>query len=404
MKILVISATFPSVADTFRGVFVKERLKSLAAVPSVDEIRVIAPVPWFPRIKRFAKWYTWSQYPKQENVEGLITYHPRYPLPPAIGGYWHSELMYPSVCRLAEKLRKEFKFDLIDSHFVYPSGVVAARLGKHFHLPVTMTGRGEDMMKFPDQPIVGNRIRFALGASSQCIGVSREIADKMIKNGADPRHTHVLANGVDSQKFHRLDLSECRLQLNLPSDKKILLSVGEMIELKGFHLLVEAMPAILRVHPDAMLYIVGRTGRFGRDCTEDLNTRINALGIKQNVILTGAVAHDRLKLWFNAANLFALMSSREGSPNVLLEALACGVPSVATGVGGIPDELADPCLGQVISERSSVAAAKAIIAALGRPWDRDAISKHMENRSWKSVAQRFHEILELAVRSHGNRP
>ncbi len=399
MKILVISPTFPSIADPLRGVFVKERIKALAALPGY-EVRVVAPVPWFPPLKRFKKWYAFSQYPNEEVIEGLQVYHPRYVLPPVVGGYLHSELMYPFVKRLAKRIRQDFAFDLIDAHFVYPGGVVAANLARHFKLPVTMTGRGEDMRKFPDLPVVGKRIQAALRASDCSIGVSREIADKMVKNGSTPERTVVLANGIDSSKFFLMNQAECRDALKVPSDSKVLLSVGELIELKGFHLLVEAMPKLLERHPKLHLYIIGRPGRFGRDCTPDLKERIEKHSLQNNVTLVGAVPHDKLKVWFNAADLFALMSSAEGSPNVLLEAMACGVPAVATAVGGIPDELSDSFLGTLLPERTSECAANVIHDSLMKLWDRERIAEHMRKRSWSTVATQFAQLLQSANLNH----
>lgn len=395
MRILVISATFPSPVDPNRGVFVKERIKALSELDQF-KVKVIAPVPWFPPIPIFKSWHKWSQVPTQAEIEGLEVHYPRYLLPPKIGGYFHSELMYRSVLPLAKKLRKDFDFDLIDSHFVYPSGVVAAKLAAHFAKPVTMTGRGEDMLSFPNHPVVGDRIRWALSRSSKCIGVSREIADAMLANRAAPEKTTVLANGIDSSKFQLLSQPECRARLKLPADRQIILSVGEMIPRKGFELLLEAMPSVIAKYPDVLLVIVGRAGRFGRDNTSALQTKIEELALQNHVLLPGPCPHDELVLWFNSADLFGLMSASEGSPNVLLEALASGTPSMATPVGGIPDELADNQLGILLPERSSEAASVGICEGLGRNWDRVYISEKMKERTWTSVAQRFAQLLEEA--------
>jgi len=379
-RILVLSATFPSIADPNRGVFVKERIKALHDREDMD-VRVVAPVPWFPPIRLVESWYKCSQYPAEENFEGLQVYHPRYPLPPKVGGYFHAELMYLNVRRWCQRIRREFKFDLIDSHFVYPSGVVAAKLARHFSVPVVMTGRGEDMIRFPGEPVIGDRIRWALGQSTQCVGVSKEIADAMLENGSEPEKTTVIANGIDCEKFRRIPMQESRQHLKLPADRKIILTVGEMIPRKGFDLLIQAMPEILRSHPDAILVIVGRKGRFGRDITDSLKQQIADLDLGDHVVLAGSCPHQELIHWYNATDLFVLMSASEGSPNVLLEAFACGTPAVATPVGGIPDEFSDDRLGILLPERSAAAAAEAVAKALGKDWDRDWIAERMRQRT-----------------------
>jgi len=385
LRILVLSITFPSSIDPTRGVFVKERVRALADLPNCD-VRVLAPVPWFPPIKQFSRWYKWSQYPREEVVDGLQVYRPQYVLPPKVGGYFHPRLMYPAAKRAADKLRKSFDFDLIDSHFVYPSGVVGAMLGRVYNVPVVMTGRGEDMLRFPQYPLKGPSIRWALGRASHCVALSSEIAAAMKKNGADSNRISVIPNGIDTNKFRPLPQAECRQQLKLPQEARIILSVGDRLKLKGFHLLVEAMPKILAAHPTALLVIVGGPGRHGRDYTAEIETRITGLGLSDNVRLVGPRPHDELPKWYNAADLYALLSSREGSPNVLIEALACGTPAVATRVGGAADEFTDPVRGILLESRTAEQTASCVNTALGRDWDSSAIRKSMEKRSWHGTA------------------
>ena len=396
MNVLAISATFPSVADPSRGVFVKERLKALAQIPGVN-LRVLSPTPWFPPLKQFGKWYRWSQYPKHEVFEGLSVDNPRYFLPPKVGGYFHPQLMGASVRHVVDKIHQEFAFDVLDAHYVYPAGVFAAMLGKRYHVPVVMTGRGEDMERFPDLPLVGKKIRWALRHSHQNIAVSSQIADAMKANGAAQERTHVIPNGIDTEKFYPLPQETCRQRLSLPVDRQIILSVGDRLELKGFHLLTEAMPQVLRRFPNVLYVVVGGPGRFGCDYTREIQARINRWGLGDHVLLAGAKPHEELIDWYNAADLFAMMSSREGSPNTLLEALACGTPAIGTAVGGIRDELKNPLLGELMPERTSAAAHRTITHALGKQWDREYIRDTMKQRSWAATANRVHQVLQAAV-------
>ena len=396
MKVLAISATFPSVADPSRGVFVKERLKALAAIEGID-VRVLSPTPWFPPMKRFERWYRWSQYPHQETFEGLPVDNPRYILPPKLGGYFHPQLMHKAIVKKVDRIRDEFPFDLIDAHYVYPAGALAAMLGQRYDVPFVATGRGEDMERFPDLPLVGNKIRWTLRHAAQCIGVSRQIADAMVHNGAQLTRTHVIPNGIEPSKFHPKSQKECRQLLDLPTDRKIILSVGDRLELKGFHLMVQAMPLVLKHNPDAIYVIVGGPGRFGRDHTPVIQSLIDEHQLHDRIKLAGPQPHDRLIDWYNAADLYATLSSREGSPNVLLEALACGTPAIGTAVGGIQDELRDDELGMLIPERSAQAIGQMANQALQRDWNRPAIAEKLKERTWEATAHRVAEVLQEAV-------
>jgi len=384
-KILVISSTFPSAVMPTYGVFVKERLKAVAKLPGY-ELRVISPVPYFPPIRQFKKWYKWSQFPREEIVDGLKVYRPRYFLPPKIGGYFHPRLMYPAAKRAVEKIRAEFDFDLIDAHFFYPSGCVAAKLGEHYQRPVVITGRGEDILRFPELPVIGGRIRTSLRQTTQLIAVSEEIGKKMVSLGADPGKVTVIPNGVDCQKFQPIPMRDARRELNLPIDRPIVISVGYRLELKGFHILVNAIPKIRERFPDVLVVIVGGQASWAADYLPMIEERVRHHNIGEHVIIVGDRPQDELANWYSAADVFALLTSREGSPNVLMEALACGLPAVATPVGGIPEILGDSRLGILLPQRSVAVAAEGIVAALDCNWDRRSIRGVMEGRSWGSTA------------------
>lgn len=395
-RILVISATFPSHVQPNSGVFVKERVKAIANLDGY-EVRVISPVPYFPPIPQFKRWYEWSQFAREETIEGIPVVHPRYFLPPKVGGYVQPLLMWRATCRAAEQIRTSFDFDLIDAHWSYPNGVVATALGRHFQRPVVITGRGEDMLRFPDLPLIGRSIRRAMRRGNQFIALSEEIARSMRHNGADPERITLIPNGVDCEDFKPVPRGEARRALGLAADAKIIVSVGNRDENKGFHLLVDALTLIQEHHADVRIIIVGGAGRFGSDFTPAIQARIRAHNAADAVMLPGNRPHEELKLWYNAADVFALLSSREGSPNVLMEALACGVPAVATAVGGIPEVLSDPGLGIVIGQRSPEAAAKALTEALGRNWDRASIRKKMESRSWDRTAKQVAAVFERTL-------
>jgi teichuronic acid biosynthesis glycosyltransferase TuaC len=399
-RVLVLSGgSFPSRNQPVHGVFVKERVRFVAAA-GVD-VRVVSPVPYFPPIKWFKRWYPWSQVPKHDFIDGLEVFRPRYFLLPKFGTNWHSDLMCSAVQRVIHRQLTQFDFDLIDAHFAFPNGIAAVRLGKKFNKPVVITGRGEDIARFPDMPVIGPQIRAAICEATRLIAVSREIAGRMESFGADPKRITVIPNGVDTEKFCPVSQVEARQKLKLPLDRRIILAVGYRLELKGFHLLVDALPKIRETFPDAMVVIVGGEARWAADYLPTIQERIKLHGLQDHVIMAGDQPQDELRFWYSAADILSILSSREGSPNVLMESLACGLPAVATAVGGIPDLIVQsPIIGRLLPERSAQAAAAGLLQSLATPPDRAAIRRFAEQQSWLTTAQSVCTVFEQAIEEH----
>ncbi|MCY2967233.1 MAG: glycosyltransferase [Planctomycetota bacterium] len=398
-KVLVLASTFPSSVQPIHGVFVKERVKAVAARDEFD-LRVMSPIPYFPPLKFFPRWYPLSQVPRQEVIDGLAVSRPRYALIPKIGGYWHSELMYWGIRNAVKRLYAEFPFELIDAHFVYADGVVAAMLGRDYNVPVVMTARGEDMARFPQLPVIGQSIRWGLQHATRLIAVSEEFAGKMRDLGAASDKVSVISNGVDTTKFQMIPQDEARRAVGLPVNRPIILVVGYLLENKGFHLAVRALPAIRQRFPDAMLVIVGGVARWGLDYTKEIEAAIQETGMEESVRMVGPRPPEEVHLWYSSADVFAMLSQREGSPNAPMEALACGLPIVATPVGSIPQLLSKPGLGVMLSERSVAEAARGLTAALEMTWDRPAIREWAKGKSWTSVAEQVAIVFQQALASH----
>ena len=399
-RVLSLAATcFPSVVQPVHSVFVKERLRFVNRLSEV-EIRVLSPIPYFPPIPWFKRWYPWSQIPHYEVIDGLEVYRPRYFLPPALGGYLHPLLIRPAAQKAMRAIRSSFDFNLIDAHFVYPNGALAADLARKYDIPFVITGRGEDILRFPKLPMIGPQIRVALRRASHLIALSVEIADAMIDNGAARDRISVIPNGVDLDKFTPVAMDVARTRTNLPFDRPIVVTTGYRIERKGFHILADALPKIRERFPNILLVIVGGEARWESDYLPVIEERIRAHELQDHVRLVGNIPQEELLYWYGAADVFALLTSREGCPNVLLEALACGVPSVATRVGGIPEILNDPQLGLLLDERSADSAADGVCRVLSQTWDRTAIRQFAELQSWNETARKVNDAFDQAMQSY----
>ena len=130
------------------------------------------------------------------------------------------------------------------------------------------------------------------------------------------------------------------------------------------------------------------------------NSLVDTLDLDEHVSLVGAIPHQELYFWYSAADLFCLASSREGWPNVVLEALASGTPVVATDVGGISEVICSDRLG-ILTKRDERALAAGIAAALKKSWQSDAIIQYAREQTWDSVASSVLHTFQTVLAAHG---
>jgi len=203
----------------------------------------------------------------------------------------------------------------------------------------------------------------------------------------DESRLHVMRNGVDLQRFTPLPRAATRAALGL-GEGPVLLSVGHLIERKGHHLAIEALASVRQRHPSARLVIVGA----GEERAH-LAALAARLGLTDAVTLAGAIPNEELARWYSAADLLILASSREGWANVLLEAMACGTPVVATRLWGTPEVLTDPVAG-VLVERTVPSLADGVLQVLSRLPDPAAVRRYAEGFDWAATSKAQQSLFE----------
>lgn len=350
MKLLTFSTLYPNAEQNNHGIFVETRLRYLVA-SGMAESRVVAPVPWFPsEHARFGRYASFARVPATETRQGILIRHPRYALIPKIGMYLAPFMMAQSLKKvIAQIIRDGYDFDLIDAHYFYPDGVAAVMLGKYFNKPVVITARGSDINLIGQKPLARKLILWAARNAAAVITVCAALKNELVKMGAEASHITPLRNGVDLQRFHRLEKAQIRTELGL--NRFTLLTVGALTENKGHHIAIQAL-----VHlPDTDLMIVGA----GPDL-DKLLSLAKKLKVADRVRFVGAIAQTELIRYYNAADLMVLMSAREGWANVLLESMACGTPVIATDVGGSSEVIMAKEAGLLVEERTPAALAAAV--------------------------------------------
>jgi teichuronic acid biosynthesis glycosyltransferase TuaC len=398
MKILSLTTLFPSRAQPVHAIFVHNRLKYVAELlQDRGEVRVIAPIPYFPFDRFIAKYAERHKIPRSDQMGRLAVLYPRYFSIPAILKPLDGFFVLLAVWWAVRKLRRAFDFEVIDAHLAFPDGFAGVFLARLLKKPLTVTLRGHDVNVLPNYPVRKRQIQFALQHADRVIGVAEALRRGAIALGADPSKAVTISNGVDLEKFFPVSQAEARARLGLPLDRQIVLSVGRIVENKGYHLIVEAM-RLLRDAGQAIPYfvVVGGTADEAMYPAK-LQETIARLGMKEDVLLAGAQPNHTLRDWYSAADVYCLASATEGWPNVLLEALACGTPVVATNTWGTPEIICSDDYGLLV-ERSAERIAQGLQTALAKQWNRQAMIDYASTHTWQKVAEKVVENFAFVIK------
>lgn len=394
MKVLSFSYCFPSQARPSWGVFVLQRLAALARQPEV-ELRVVAPVPVFP---------VWSRWrgplpDPYERPSGLTVHRPRFFYVPGALKWLDGPLYGRGLRRWFEEFARKWQPDVLDAHFVWPDGVGVARLARDVGLPLTITLRGwlYEAMRYPR---ILRQCVTAMHQASAIISVSTHLAETAAELGVPSGKIHVIANGVDTDRFFPRDKIDARRQLGLPTDGRLLVTVAHLGPRKGHH---EVLRALAGLPDDVRLVLVGSDVRGrGRNATA-LRQMIHRLQMDDRAILVGQQPYDRVPAYFNAADISVLASYREGCPNVVLESLASGTPVVASRVGGVSDMIEDGCNGRIVPPRQAEPLARAIRQLLDDPPSERQVRCSSAVRSWNEVAGDVRDVLGHVAQANKSR-
>jgi glycosyltransferase involved in cell wall biosynthesis len=322
---------------------------------------------------------------------GLAIHHPRFAAIPRFGIPVAPAFLFRASRQVLRRMLEDgLRVDAIDAHYFYPDGVAAVRLGAEFGLPVVVTARGSDVTHFPNQAVPRRLIQDAIGRAAALIAVSAGLRDVLLGLGAAPEAVTVLRNGVDLSVFRPLDRTAARAALGLT--RPTLISVGALIERKRHHLTIAALPLL----PEFDLLIVGEGPERAR-----LAALAERLGVGARVRLVGAQPHEYLPHYYSAADVSVLASSREGWANVLLEAMACGTPVVASDIPGNPEVVQERAAGMIMPHNTTEGLADTVRLLWSDPPARAATRAYAERFSWDETSHGQLALFRRAIERHG---
>jgi len=388
MKILTFTTLFPNAAKPHHGIFTETTLRHQLATGEM-QAKVVAPVPWFPfKHSVFSQYAIMANAPLTETRIGIEVFHPRYAVVPKLGmRITPYSLAYSARGTIGRLLDEGYDFDVIDAHYFYPDGVAAIMLGKYFRKPVVISALGSDINLIPRYPFSRRMIRWAAENSAGMISVCEALRTEMIDLGLDGKRITTLRNGVDLNLFRPIDRVAMRSALGV--DGFTLLSVGHLDPRKGHNFIISALPAL----PDVRLLIAGS----GRDLKK-LQKLTRELGVADRVVFLGAMPQAQLRDYYGAADALVLASSREGWANVLLEAMACGTPVIASNVWGTPEVVQTPAAGVLMPSLSAEGVSAGVQQLRAHYPDRGATRAYAERFSWADTTRGQLHVFRQATR------
>jgi glycosyltransferase involved in cell wall biosynthesis len=293
--------------------------------------------------------------------------------------------------------KSEQEFDLIHCHTLFDLGVCALELKKQLKIPLVVTAYGTDINWLFEtdparraSPEIDRATREVLRGADAAIGVSRDLCGKMEQLEVDPGKINWVPNGVDRELFGPGNKAAEREKLGWEQDKKTILYVGNIIETKGLGELVDAVSLLEKkgAAGNVRVKLAGPDGGY----KQEMLGKITAKNLGKKFEFLGRVDHDQIAQLMRAADIFCLPSWREGWPNVVIEALACGTPVVATTVGGISEIITDPEIGLLVPRKKAQTLAVALENALEKDWDTGKVTEAAEPYYYDGIAETIEEI------------
>lgn len=352
--------------------------------PHCDVLHVVAPIPYAPPLSANTRWKRLRTIPAEESVGWLRVSHPRFLAVPglqALNGLTYGVRVLLSLWRLKQLYGPFF----VHGHCAYPDGVGVAIAARCLGLTYAITAHGSDINVYAQRWALQPQIRWALRGATGIVAVSDALTQRirnLLKDDSSQTNVaHIPCAGFDPSIFTSADAETPRV-----GDGRTVVFVGHLVPIKGLPFLIRAWHQLVTagsVNASDRLVIVGDGPE--RSALEEM---CRSTGVESSVHFTGLLAPVQVAARVRSAHLLCLPSLNEGTPNVVVEALACGVPVVASRVGGIPDLIRDGSNGWLAEPGDSAALAAALAEVLGRQWSAKEMRQSVRQMTWDALARR----------------
>lgn len=386
VRVLAVTKIFPNAAEPLSAPFNRQQFAELA---KLCQLEVLATIPWYPGASLLSRWSSAGKVaavPARETIEGIEVRHPRTLFIPRVAHVTWGPLYAASLAPLW--LRYRGQVDVVLGSWAYPDGFAAIAFAEALGVPAVVKLHGSDINVNAEMPGPRRLLSWMLPRARKVVAVSRELARRVGELGVAEDRIAIVGNGIDASLFCVRARAEARQRCQL-ADAPTIVYVGNLKEEKGVLDLADAFAQLAQQQPRAQLVLVG-----GGPARPALEARLSALGGQAKLV--GPQPLAEIPWWMAAADVVALASWNEGTPNVLLEALACGRRVVATRVGGVPDVVTSPMQGELVTARDIAGLSEALSRALATPYDPAHVASSRSGASWAASAAALHRVLREA--------
>lgn len=387
----MISHMYPSPVNPTGGIFVHEQVKALR--DRGHDVRVVSPKGWAP--PGLSRWSSYRDVVAEDTVDDVVVHYPRkLTLPGGRLGHRNADAFLLGIRGTVRRIHAEWPIDVIHAHMMVPDGWAAARMGHELGVPAVGTAHRADVLDVPAQGAKARmRVAEAIQTLDAVVTVSRAIGDAADAIARPRRPITVVPNGADAAVFMPRDPAEARRRLGIPAEGPVISYVGKLVPRKGVDTLIEAMGILAARAAGAPRLVMAGIGGM----REPLEQRAAQLDVADRITWLGKVPHDDVGWVMSAGDVFVLPSLSEGLPTVVCEAMACGLPVVATAVDGTPEIVDDPATGLLVQPHDAGGLAAALARVLDDPdmaraMGAEALRRSEAEYTWAANARRMEQV------------
>lgn len=309
--------------------------------------------------------------------------------------------------------RKIWGADIVHAHSTYPCGYIAACVLKDKKVPIVVTPHGEDIHTIPElkfglrlKPGLAPKIDRSLDRAQLVTAISMSVKESLKDAGVVENKIRFVPNGIDTERFCK-NVGGVRDWLDIDLNAPVILSVGNYHPRKGLEILIKAMPDIIKERPEAKLVLVGRT-------KGKLEPLVQEMDLNRSVRLTGPIpfplsalssmdspngSKDKLAGLYREADVYVSAAMEEGAEGLslaMLDAMAAGLPLVATRISGNRDLVSDGVNGLLVKPGDSKALAQSILETINNKRTVNDFGEKnrmtAENYSWRKIANQYLDV------------